>query len=119
MDLNNSFISTINLNIIPYLTIINSFELILLLSSVLITAIIVFLYTSNGLFHIHLIYLGKICGACLMISASFRIAIIVGKFLGITKMGKVEITKIRNTRLSARIRAFTYYISKQTTNIAY
>ena len=65
MDFNDSFISNITLNITPYLTIIDSFELILLLLSIVVAFIIVFMGTLSGLLHIHLTRLLQIIGTFL------------------------------------------------------
>src|SRR5688572_1195234 len=88
MDFDNSPIYDILSTILSYLTIIHSFELILLLLSMLIVFKIIFLAASTGLLHIHLIRLVQITGTLYMISVYFRMAMIIGKFLEIENLGK-------------------------------
>ena len=90
MDLNSSLFFNINLNMLPYLIIIDSFELMLLLLSMLIACTIISFLTSISLLHIHLIRLVQICITLYVISTSFRIAMIIGKFLGFSNLSKLQ-----------------------------
>lgn len=98
MDSNNSNIDNIHLNILSYSVFIYLFELILLLLSMTIGFIIVFLATSSGLLHIHLTRFVQICGTFFVISALFRIAMIVGQVFGIEKLSKVQKIQKRVSR---------------------